>query len=63
MTHVAKAKVVYSASEEDLDTVICFLLVLHEINDLPRKKHRPEIERLVSTHISYPVSITKALQM
>jgi hypothetical protein len=46
---VAEAKALYSASEEDLETVICFL-VLQEINELPKKKHWPEIDLLVSIH-------------
>jgi hypothetical protein len=32
-------------------------LVLYEINDLPKKKHWPEIERLMSTHPSYSASL------
>ena len=50
-SHVAEveAKAWYSASEEDLETVICFL-VLHEMKDFPMKKHWPVMERLVSTH-------------
>ena len=44
---MADAKALYSASEEDLDTVICFL-VLQEMRELPKKKHWPEIDLLVS---------------
>lgn len=44
---MADAKALYSASDEDLDTMICFF-VLHEIRELPKKKHWPEIDLLVS---------------
>lgn len=34
-------KALYSVSNEDLETINCFL-DLHEISDLPRKKNWPE---------------------
>jgi hypothetical protein len=46
-SQVAEAKALYSASEEDLEPVICFL-VLQEIMELPKKKHWPEMDLHVS---------------
>jgi len=43
----AAARALYSASEDDLLTVNCFL-VCHEIKDLPKKKHWPEMDVLAS---------------
>jgi hypothetical protein len=40
-------KALYSASEEDLDTVICFL-AFHETRDDPKKKQYPVVDLLVS---------------
>jgi hypothetical protein len=39
----------YSASEEDLETVTCFF-ALHEIKDSPMKKQYPDMDLLVSIH-------------
>jgi len=49
ISHEVEASALYSASEEDLDTVSCFL-VLHETSDLPMKKHWPDMDLLVSLH-------------
>jgi len=46
----------YSASEEDLDTIGSFF-VLQEIRDWPRKKQCPEMERLVSLHHAQSASL------
>jgi hypothetical protein len=42
-------KALYSASEEDLDTVICFL-AFHDTRDDPKKKQYPVVDLLVSMH-------------
>ncbi|KEH26838.1 disease resistance protein (TIR-NBS-LRR class) [Medicago truncatula] len=52
---VAAPNALYSASEEDLETVSCFL-VLYEINESPRKKHCPEMDLLVSLQPSQSAS-------
>ena len=39
----------YSASAEDLETVVCFLL-FQEIRDLPKKTKYPVTDRLVEMH-------------
>jgi hypothetical protein len=44
---VAVDKALYSASEEDLEMVCCFL-AFHEINDEPMKKQYPDVDLLVS---------------
>jgi hypothetical protein len=46
-SQVAVDKALYSASDEDLDTVICFL-AFHDIRDEPRKKQYPLVDLLVS---------------
>jgi hypothetical protein len=46
-SHVADDRALYSASEEDLETVACFF-ARHEIKDLPIKKQYPDIDFLVS---------------
>ena len=47
-SQVAEARARYSASEDDLEIVICFF-VLQEIRECPIKKHWPKMERLLST--------------
>lgn len=44
---MACAKALYSALEDDLDTVDCFLL-FQETSEEPRKKQNPEMDLLVS---------------
>jgi len=41
---VARAR--YSASEDDLEMVLCFL-VFHDIKESPRKMQKPVVERRV----------------
>ncbi|KAK2367189.1 hypothetical protein QL285_080500 [Trifolium repens] len=48
-SQVADANALYSASEDDLDTVNCFL-VRQDMSDFPSKKHCPDIDLLVSIH-------------
>ena len=57
---MACAKEQYSASDEDLEMVGCFLL-FQEINEEPKKKQKPYMECLVSGHVpqsesTYPFS-------
>jgi hypothetical protein len=46
-SQVAVDKALYSALEEDQDTVICFL-AFHDIRDDPKKKQYPLVDLLVS---------------
>jgi hypothetical protein len=46
-SHVADDKALYSASEEDLDTVACFF-ARHEIKEFSIKKQYPDMDLLVS---------------
>ncbi|KAJ0601780.1 hypothetical protein HanIR_Chr03g0132591 [Helianthus annuus] len=41
----------YSASVEDRETTLCFLL-FHETNDPPRKMQKPVIDLRLSTHLA-----------
>jgi len=47
--HHVVVSALYSASDEDLDTVFCFF-VFHEIIESPRKMHYPVVEQRVETH-------------
>lgn len=46
-SHEAAANALYSVSDDDFLTINYFL-VLHEIRDLPKKKHCPKMDFLVS---------------
>jgi hypothetical protein len=46
-SHVAVESALYSASDEDLETVICFL-AFQEMREFPKKKQYPEVDLLVS---------------
>jgi hypothetical protein len=46
---VAEDNALYSASEDDLDTVTCFF-AFHETSDDPKKKQYPDVDLLVSKH-------------
>jgi len=48
-SHEVEVKARYSTSEDDLETVFCFL-VFHEINDSPRKMQKLVVERRVMEH-------------
>jgi hypothetical protein len=39
----------YSASDDDLETVTCFF-AFHETSDDPKKKQYPDVDLLVSKH-------------
>ena len=39
----------YSASTVDLERVLCFLLI-HEISDVPKNMHQPNVDLRVSGH-------------
>ncbi|MCI48447.1 putative disease resistance protein (TIR-NBS-LRR class), partial [Trifolium medium] len=51
----AKERDLYSASEELLDTVCCFL-ARQEINEEPKKKQYPEVDLLVSMQLAQSAS-------
>ncbi|MCH89133.1 hypothetical protein A2U01_0010026, partial [Trifolium medium] len=46
-SHVALDKALYSASEDDLETVVCFFS-FHDTRDEPMKKQYPVVDFLVS---------------
>jgi hypothetical protein len=48
-SQVAVESALYSASDEDLDTVYCFL-ARRDIKDEPRKKQKPIVDLLESMH-------------
>ena len=48
-SHTAEAIVLYSASVEDLDTVVCFL-DLHDTREFPKKMQYPVVDLHVSGH-------------
>lgn len=53
---MAWANTLYLASDDDSDTVACFLL-LHEMRDIPRKKQYPVIDLRVSEHVPQSESL------
>ncbi|KAK2451907.1 putative mitochondrial protein [Trifolium repens] len=48
-SQIACARALYSASDDDLETTDCFLL-FQLIREVPRKKHMPDVDLLVSGH-------------
>ncbi len=48
-SHTAEAIALYSASAEDLDTVVCFL-DLHDTREFPKKMQYPVVDLRVSGH-------------
>jgi hypothetical protein len=48
-SQVALESALYSASEELLDMVACFL-AFHDMSEVPRKKQNPDVDLLVSMH-------------
>lgn len=56
---MAWANTLYLASNDDSDTVACFLL-LHEMRDIPRKKQYPVIDLRVSEYV--PQSESESLK-
>jgi hypothetical protein len=55
-SHVALDRALYSASDDDLDTVVCFL-AFHETKDEPMKKQYPVVDFLVSKHPAQSASV------
>lgn len=49
-SQAVEARVQYSGSADDLDTVVCFL-DFQEMIEAPRKQQKPVIDLLVSGHV------------
>jgi hypothetical protein len=52
---VAVDKALYSASEEDIDTVGCFL-AFQDMSEEPRNKQKPVVDLLESIHLAQSAS-------